>query len=75
MRLGWGMGLISYGNYLLKIKKEELEDGQGESELLDYEAIESAGRRDDGIGIREGLWDFGVVGQVSSGRNGEPITA
>jgi hypothetical protein len=51
MRLGWGMGLISSGNYLLKIKKEELEDGQSESELLDYDAIEFAGRRDCGIGI------------------------
>jgi hypothetical protein len=54
MRLGSGMGLISSGNYLLKIKKEELEDRQSESELLDlldYEAIESAGRRDCGIGI------------------------
>ena len=38
-------------DYLLKIKKEELEDGQSESELLDYEAIESAGRRDDGINV------------------------
>ena len=43
MRLGWGMGLISSGNYLLKNEKEELEDGQDESELLDYEAIESFG--------------------------------
>ncbi len=46
MRLGSGMGLISYGNYLLKIEKEELEDGQDESELLnllDYETIESFG--------------------------------
>ena len=54
MRLGWGMGLISYGNYLVKIKKEELEDGQDESELLDLldnEAIESAGRRDYGINV------------------------
>ena len=54
MRLGWGMGLISSGNYLLKIKKEELEDGQDESELLDlldYEAIESAGRRGCGINV------------------------
>lgn len=31
MRLGWGMGLISYWNYLLKVKKGEVEDGQGES--------------------------------------------
>jgi hypothetical protein len=38
-------------DYLLKIKKEELEDGQGESELLDYEAIESAGRRGCGINV------------------------
>ena len=54
MRLGSGMGLISYGNYLLKIEKEELEDGQDESELLDlldYEAIESAGRRGYGINV------------------------
>ena len=45
MRLGWEMGLISSGNYLLKIKKEELEDGQDESELLklDLEAIELFG--------------------------------
>jgi hypothetical protein len=43
MRLGWGMGLISKGDYLLKIKKEELEDRQSESELLDYDAIESFG--------------------------------
>ena len=54
MRLGWGMWLISSGNYLLKIKKEELEDGQDESELLDlldYEAIESAGRSDYGMSV------------------------
>ena len=49
MRLGWGMVLISLGNYLLKVKKGEGEDGQSESELLDYDAIESAGRRDDGM--------------------------
>ncbi len=30
-------------NYLLKVKKGEGEDGQDESELLDYEAIESFG--------------------------------
>jgi hypothetical protein len=54
MRLGSGMVLISSGNYLLKIKKEELEDGQSESELLDildYEAIESAGRRGYSINV------------------------
>ena len=67
MRLGWGMGLISEGNYLLKLKKGEGEDGQSESELLDYEAIELAGRRDYGIGI-------GAVGQASSIRNGQPIS-
>ena len=63
MRLGWGMGLISSGKYLLKVKKGEGEDGQGESVLLDYDAIEFAGRRDYGIGI-------GTVGQASS--NGHP---
>ena len=54
MRLGWGMVLISLENYLLKIKKEELEDGQSESELLDlldYEAIESTGRSDYGMSV------------------------
>jgi len=49
-------------DYLLKIKKEELEDGQDESELLDYDAIEFAGRRDFGIGI-------GTVGQASGNWN------
>ena len=43
MLLGSGMGMISLGNYLLKVKNGEGEDGQGESELLDYEAIESFG--------------------------------
>ena len=61
-------------DYLLKVKKEELEDGQDESELLDYEAIESAGRRGYGINIREGFGDLGVVGQASGIRNGEPIS-
>jgi len=41
--IGVGMGLISYGNYLLKIKKEELEDGKVESELLNLEAVEFFG--------------------------------
>jgi len=48
------MGLISLRNYLLKVKKGEGEDGQDESELLnllDLEAIESAGRRDYGINV------------------------
>ena len=54
-------------NYLLKVKKGELEDGQDESELLDYEAIEFAEGRDYGIGI-------GAVGKASGSRNGQPIS-
>ena len=49
--IGVGDGDDFIGELSPKSKKRGGKDGQGESVLLDYEAIESAGRRGYGINV------------------------